>query len=78
MFNFGVQSALHLIVHIIALIAVWWAIQCVKLDLFVHNPRGPKARLLLIFITIAISYLVAEFFLDYFGWSLNLPQIYNR
>ncbi|MFC7391852.1 DUF1146 family protein [Scopulibacillus cellulosilyticus] len=78
MLNFGFQSVLYLIIHLIALIVTWWAIQCLKLDLFVHNPKGPKAKVLLIFITIAISYLVAKFFLDYLNWSLNLPQIYNH
>ncbi|TCP20262.1 putative integral membrane protein (TIGR02327 family) [Scopulibacillus darangshiensis] len=77
MLNFGYQAALHLFVHLVALIVTWWAIQSFKLDLFLRNPKGAKAKVLLIFLTIAISYLVAKFFLDYLNWSMNLPQIYG-
>ncbi|GGH84098.1 DUF1146 family protein [Pullulanibacillus pueri] len=75
--NFGAQALLYLVIHIGALILTWWAIQSLNLEFLLKNPKGIRARAFLILLSIAISYLVADFFLDYFSQSLYLPQIYK-
>lgn len=75
MYNFGVQAAIYLVVHIVSLIVTWWAIQSFKVDLFLKDPKGARAKTLLILVTIAISYLVAEFFLNYINQSTLLSKI---
>lgn len=74
---FGVQAVLYLFVHLISLVVTWWAIQSFKFDLFIKNPQGARAKVLQIFITIAISSLVADFFLNYLNSSLRLPQLFH-
>ncbi|MFC4619853.1 DUF1146 family protein [Camelliibacillus cellulosilyticus] len=75
MYNFGVLAAIYLVVHIVSLIVTWWAIQSFKVDLFLKDPKGARAKTLLILVTIAISYLVAEFFLNYINQSTLLSKI---
>jgi uncharacterized integral membrane protein (TIGR02327 family) len=72
--GFGVYAAIYLFIHILTLIVTWWAIQTVKFDTFLKNPNGPRAKILMILITIAISYLVGEFFVNYLNRSMELPN----
>lgn len=77
MYNFGTQAAVYLFVHIVVLLITWWALQSVKWDFFLKNPKSARSKTLIVFLTIAISYLVSTFFLDYLNKSLLLPQIYQ-
>lgn len=76
-YQFGVQAVLSLLVHLVTLIITWWAFQSIKLDLFIKHPQSARAKVFLIFITIAVSSLVAQFFLNYLNWSLELPQLFH-
>ncbi|RYM05566.1 DUF1146 domain-containing protein [Sporolactobacillus sp. THM7-7] len=75
--NDGFYALLSLFIHLIALILTWWALQSLKIDVFMRRPKSLQSRILLILIALAISYPVARFFLDYMDWSLRLPQIYG-
>jgi uncharacterized integral membrane protein (TIGR02327 family) len=77
MMAFGVQAALNLFVHLIVLILTWWAIQTVKWDVFLRAPSLIRAKVLMILISITISYPVASFLINYLNWSVQLPQIYK-
>lgn len=77
MMQFGVQAATDLFIHLVILIVTWWAIQSIKWDIWLRTPSSLKAKILMILITIAISYPVASFFIDYLSWSVQLPQIYK-
>ncbi|BAB07470.1 BH3751 [Halalkalibacterium halodurans C-125] len=75
--DFGQQALIHIVVHVMFLAAVWWALQSFKFDLFVKNPKSPQAMLLMIFVTIALAYLVSSFFLQYLESSLMLRYIWQ-
>lgn len=77
MTNVGVQALISLFVHLLALVLTWWALQSLKFDLLFRHPKTLQARILYILLSVAISYPVAQFFLDYVNWSLLLPQIYG-
>ncbi|WP_100405705.1 DUF1146 family protein [Bacillus solitudinis] len=74
--GFGQQAVIHILVNVMFLVITWWALQSFKLDLFVRDPRGPKAKVLLILLTIAIAHLVSSFFLDYLNSSLMLRYLW--
>ncbi|GGL50353.1 DUF1146 family protein [Sporolactobacillus putidus] len=75
--NVGLQALISLLIHLIALVLTWWALQGLKIDVFFRHPKSPQVRILYILLAIAISYPVAEFFLSYVNWSLMLPKIYG-
>lgn len=77
MMEFGVQAALNLFIHLIILVITWWAVQSIKWDLWIKSPSSMRAKILMILVTIAISYPVSSFLINYFNWSVQLPQIYK-
>ncbi|HSU79290.1 MAG TPA: DUF1146 family protein [Candidatus Angelobacter sp.] len=77
MMEFGVQAGLNLFVHLVVLIITWWAIQAVKWDVFLRTPSQLRAKVVMILVTITISYPVASFLINYLNWSVQLPQIYK-
>ncbi|TGA99772.1 DUF1146 domain-containing protein [Sporolactobacillus shoreae] len=77
MTNVGVQALISIFVHLLVLVLTWWALQSLKFDLLFRHPKTLQARILYILLAVAISYPVAQFFLDYVNWSLMLPQIYG-
>lgn len=72
--GFGVYAAMYLFIHILSLIVTWWALQSVNFDAIIKNPKSPRAKVLMILIAIAISYLVGEFFVNYLNKSMELPN----
>ncbi|WEG13116.1 DUF1146 family protein [Pullulanibacillus sp. KACC 23026] len=77
MMEFGVQAALSIFIHLVILVLTWWAVQCVKWDVWLRQPKGIRAKILMILVTIAISEPVATFIVNYLSWSVQLPQIYK-
>ncbi|MFD2616227.1 DUF1146 family protein [Terrilactibacillus laevilacticus] len=70
--TFGYQAGLSIVLHLIAFILTWWAIQGIKWELFFRKPKGKQALCFMVLFSLAISYLVSKFFLDYLGSSLLL------
>ncbi|RKD76094.1 putative integral membrane protein (TIGR02327 family) [Sinobaca qinghaiensis] len=71
----GQEAVLHILVNIFFLIVVWWSLQAFRFDVFLRNPEGLKAKLLYLFVTIAISYLVSSFFMEYLQGSFMLRNL---
>ncbi|MGO4889172.1 DUF1146 family protein [Anaerobacillus sp. MEB173] len=74
--TFGQQALIHILVNLMFLAITWWALQTFKFDLFLKEPKGPKAMALTILVTIAIAHLVSSFFLDYLNWSTMLRYLF--
>ncbi|MBU8905903.1 DUF1146 family protein [Desertibacillus haloalkaliphilus] len=74
--SFGQQALVHIFVNLVFLVITWWALTSFKFDLFVKDPDGPKAKALVILLTIAIAHLVSSFFLDYLNWSTMLRYLF--
>ncbi len=74
---FGVQAGLDLVISILVLIITWWAIQLIKWDVFLKSPSSARAKILVVLITVAITYCVSSFIISYVSWSIQLPQIYK-
>ncbi|MFB5662731.1 DUF1146 family protein [Alteribacillus sp. HJP-4] len=72
----GQEAVLHIVVSLGFLIVVWWSLQSFRFDVFVRDPEGPKAKMLMILLTIAISQLVTSFFMDYLDGSLMLRYLF--
>ncbi|MFZ4452979.1 DUF1146 family protein [Salibacterium aidingense] len=72
----GQEAVLHITVNLIFLVIVWWSLQSFRFDVFVRNPEGPKAKLLMVLVTIAVSHLVSSFFIEYLQGSLMLRYLF--
>ncbi|MNE86008.1 hypothetical protein D3C80_1830640 [compost metagenome] len=54
----------------------WWALQNLKLDLFIRSPRGPQGKLLHLLLAIVLGRFVAAFVLDYWGYTQMLRYMF--
>ncbi|MDA3129956.1 DUF1146 family protein [Aliibacillus thermotolerans] len=72
----GQEAIIHIIVNLFFLVIVWWSLQSFRFDVFVRDPDSPRAKVLVILVTIALTYLVSSFFLDYLKGSLMLRYLF--
>lgn len=72
----GQEAIVHIVVNLFFLVIVWWSLQSFRFDVFVRDPESPRAKLLVILVTIALGYLVSSFFLDYLKGSLMLRYLF--
>ncbi|MFC0216380.1 DUF1146 family protein [Paenibacillus chartarius] len=54
----------------------WWCLQEFRFDVLLRRPKSPQAKLLQIFLSIALGYQLARFFLDYLEVSLGLQRMF--
>lgn len=62
--------------HTFFVIATVWAMGSIRLDYWIKKHHIPQARLLLLFIAIAIGYTVSNFTLDFIQSSRNLLLLF--
>lgn len=72
----GSSSLVSMIVSLLCVVLSWWALQNLKLDLFIRYPKSPQGRLLHLLIAIVLGHFVAGFFLDYLSWSGMLRYLF--
>jgi len=65
----GVYGILSLLVALGCIILAWWALQNLKLDLIIRHPQSPQGKMLHVLLAIVLGHFVANFVLDYIGWS---------
>lgn len=69
-------ALMYMVVYVIAIGFAWWALQEFRFDLFLKRPRSAAAKTLQIFLSIVLGSLVANFFLQYLGYSVGLNGIF--
>lgn len=75
----GVVSVSGLVSIIVSLFCIWlswWALQNLKLDLVIRNPKGPQGKLLHVLLAVVLGHFVAGFLLDYLTWSQMLKFMF--
>lgn len=72
MISIGYTAIIGMLSHIIFIYITWVAIQGLNFEYFVRKNRIIEARILIIFLTIAIGTSVSRFVLDIIQWSQDL------
>lgn len=72
----GSSSLVSMIVSLLCVVLSWWALQNLKLDLFIRYPKSPQGRLLHLLLAVVLGHFVAGFFLDYLSWSGMLRYLF--
>ncbi|WP_182199853.1 DUF1146 family protein [Paraliobacillus salinarum] len=70
------QALLSMISHIIFIIITWQVIQSIRLDPIFKKSRTFEAKLLIIFVTIAIGTTVSNFVLDFLNWTNQITFLF--
>ncbi|AZP03249.1 DUF1146 family protein [Jeotgalibaca ciconiae] len=72
LFMFGL---LKLISHMLFIFLSFWALKAVRIEKWIRKNHIPEARILYVFLSIALGYLVSSFFLDFLEVSRNLSLL---
>ncbi|MDL4838856.1 DUF1146 family protein [Aquibacillus rhizosphaerae] len=72
----GQDALISMISHIVFIIITWQVLQSLNFDQLFRKTRTYEARILIIFITIAIGTTVSNFFLDFLRWSEQLVYLF--
>ena len=72
MISIGYFSIISMISHVIFIYITWMAMQSINIEYFIRKNRVTEARVLMIFITIAVGTTVSNFVLDIIHWSQDL------
>ncbi|TVX89482.1 DUF1146 family protein [Paenibacillus agilis] len=65
----GMSGIVNMVVALLCIAISWWALQHVKLDLFIKYPQGPQGRVIRLLLAIIMGRAVASFFIDYLTWT---------
>lgn len=76
MASIGIFSVIGLVSHIFFIAITWRLMLAVNFDVMIRKNRVGEARLLLVFLTIAIGTLVSNFVLDIIRWTLDIPLLF--
>ncbi|KMK78281.1 membrane protein [Alkalihalobacillus pseudalcaliphilus] len=74
--DFGQQALIHIFVNVLFLGITWWALQAVRFDVFLRDPKGTRAKVLQVLLTFALAHLLTEFFLSYYQSSQMLRYLF--
>lgn len=74
--DLGVQALMNIASHIIFMIITWQVLQAVRLDEIFKKDRIFEARVVIIFLTIAIGSTVSHFFIDLINWTQQILYLF--
>ena len=72
----GVGGLTGIMVSLVCIAISWWALQNLKLDLIIRNPKGPQGKLLQLLLAVVLGRFVAAFVLDYWGYTQMLRYMF--
>ncbi|OBY79996.1 hypothetical protein BBG47_08790 [Paenibacillus sp. KS1] len=65
-----------MIITLMCIALAWWALQNVKIDLFIRHPQGPQGKMVHLILAILVGRAVAQFFVDYWSWTQSLRFLF--
>lgn len=74
--SFALNGVVYITLVLISIGLSWWGLQQFRFDLFLKNPRSLPAKILMIFLSVALGYQVASFFISYFNWTLLIKGVF--
>mgnify|MGYP001385165018 CR=1 FL=1 len=73
---YEIAGIFSIFVVLVCIALSWWALQSLRIDVFLRHPSGAQAKALQILLAIALGYQVAKFFFDYLNWSLLIRWMF--
>ncbi|AZK45874.1 DUF1146 family protein [Paenibacillus lentus] len=72
----GMNGLTAILVSLACIVLSWWALQNLKLDLFIKHPKGPQGKLLQLLLAIVLGRFVSAFILEYLGYTQMLRYMF--
>lgn len=75
--NFGVAALVNIVISLLSISFTWWLLLQLKVEELLKVRQPFPARMLYIFLSIVFGHQLAEFFIDYLGWSRLLSHLFT-
>ncbi|WP_438447477.1 DUF1146 domain-containing protein [Gorillibacterium sp. sgz5001074] len=76
-YSMGFTGMAYIVTVLVCIAFAWLGLQQLRLEVFLKNPKGPYAKLLLIFASVALGYQVASFLIAYVEWTGMLKGLFG-
>jgi uncharacterized integral membrane protein (TIGR02327 family) len=73
----GWNGLFSIFVTLGCVVVAWIVLQEIKWDKITRDPRGPRARVLQLLISVGLGHIVARFVLDYWSWVGTLRWLFG-
>jgi len=70
------SSLFNIVVVLICIGFAWFALQSIRFDVFLKDPKHGQAKLLQIILSIVLGYQFGKFIIDYSSWSTGLKHLF--
>lgn len=72
----AVSALTAIVVCLICIVLAFWALQNLKLDLFIRHPNAPQGKLLQLLLAIVLGKFVADFVIEYLSYTHMLRFLF--
>lgn len=72
----GWTGAVQMLITLLCITVTWWALQNVKLDLFIRHSQSLQSKMIHLIIAVLVGRAMAQFFIDYWGWTQKLQFLF--
>ncbi|GAA0605219.1 DUF1146 family protein [Virgibacillus siamensis] len=76
MFSIGQMALFSMISHLVFIFITWRVMQTINFDPLIRKGRAMEAKILLLFIAIAVGTSISNFFLSFLQWSSDLVFLF--
>ncbi|MFC4303493.1 DUF1146 family protein [Cohnella boryungensis] len=73
----GWNGLFSIFVTLGCVVVAWIVLQEIKWDKITRDPRGPRARVLQLLLSVGLGHIVARFVLDYWSWVGTLRWLFG-
>lgn len=76
MFQLGIHAVISLIIYFVSVAFSFQAVKSIKIEKFTNRGHIFEKQILLLFLAIALGYLVASFVINLLDFSLQLSNFF--
>lgn len=72
----AIDGLTSIMIMLVCIVLAWIGLQQLRFEQLLKQPKSFAAKLLQIFLAIALGYLVGKFFTEYLNWSADLTGLF--
>jgi uncharacterized integral membrane protein (TIGR02327 family) len=73
----GIDALHSILLSLISIAFAWWVLMGVRLEMLIRSGRTLQAKALMILLSIGLGHQLANFLIDYLGWSRMVSLLFR-
>ncbi|MFC4077379.1 DUF1146 family protein [Salinithrix halophila] len=75
--SFAATALVNILISLASIAISWWVLQNLRLDVFLRDPKGVRAKAFYVILSIVLGHGLATFIIDYTDWSRMLGHLFG-